>query len=227
MPDVPLDFALPLAFDLGATFAFGLTGAVAAVRRGYDPVGLFALTFVTAAGGGLIRDALFLRSGAPAVLLRSEFLIVVVLAAIAGWWLGDRLDRMGRFYEVIDAVGLGVYAIVGSQKALAAELSLAAAILVGTVNACGGGLLRDILIREEPLLFKPGGFYASAAVVGAALFVMLVAWCGWSATTAAFVAIPAAFLARMLSLIFGWQTVALRRERIVEEPPVSGDGDRV
>src|SRR5438874_271953 len=117
MPDNP--FVLPIAFDLTATFVFGLTGAVAAIRRGYDIVGLFALTFVTAAGGGLIRDAIFLRAGPPAVLQHSAYLIAVILAGAAGWLIGDRLDRIGRFYEVLDALGLGVYAVVGAQKALA------------------------------------------------------------------------------------------------------------
>jgi uncharacterized membrane protein YeiH len=217
MPDN--SFVLPIAFDLAATFVFGLTGAVAAVRRGYDIVGLFALTFVTAAGGGLIRDAIFLRAGPPAVLQDSSYLFAVVLAGLAGWLIGDRIDRIASFYEVLDAVGLGVYAVVGAQKALAtANMALAAAVLVGTVNACGGGLLRDILANEVPLLFKPGGFYALAAVVGASVFVVLVAHLGLGAIIAACVAIPAAFAVRILSLLLGWQTVPLRREKRNEEP---------
>lgn len=208
MPNEP--FVLPIAFDLAATFVFGMTGAVAAIRRGYDIVGLFALTFVTAAGGGLIRDAIFLRAGPPAVLQHSSYLVAVILAGFAGWCVGDRLDRVGIFYEVLDAIGLGVYAVVGAQKALVAEVGLAGAVLVGTVNACGGGLLRDILANEVPLLFRPGGFYALAAVVGAGLFVLL-AQCGVGAIPAAFLAIPAAFAVRILSLTLGWQTKPLRR----------------
>jgi uncharacterized membrane protein YeiH len=208
MPNDP--FVLPVAFDLAATFVFGLTGAVAAIRRGYDVVGLFALTFVTAAGGGLIRDAIFLRDGPPAALQDSSYMIAVILAGLAGWLLGDRLDRISRFYEVLDALGLGVYAVVGAQKALAAGLPFAPAILVGTVNACGGGLLRDILANEVPLLFKPGGFYALAAVVGAALFVELVAHVGVGAIPAACLAIPTAFTVRILSLVLGWRTLPLR-----------------
>lgn len=214
-----LDFALPMAFDLTALFVFGMTGAVAAVRRGYDLVGVFALTFVTAAGGGLIRDGLFLQNGPPAILTRSEYLVAVALAGIAGWLLGDQLDRINSFYEGLDALGLGVFAVVGAQKALAADLSFAAAILVGAVNASGGGLLRDILIREEPLLFKPGGFYASAAVIGAGLFVLLVTQFQLNATLSAFLAIPVGFGLRILSLLLGWKTVPLRREAPPLGPP--------
>jgi len=217
MPNGPFDFALPLAFDLTATFVFGLTGAVAAMRRGFDVVGLFALTFVTAAGGGLIRDGLFLNTGSPAVLLRSEFLLAVALAGFVGWLVGSRIDRVASLFEVLDAVGLGVYAIVGAQKALAADQSPAAAVLVGTVSACGGGLLRDVLVREVPLLFQPGGFYALAAVVGAAVFVVLVAQFGVAATPAALIAIPVATGLRVLSLLLGWKTVSLQ-----ERPPTPG-----
>ncbi len=76
--------------------------------------------------------------------------------------------------SLVDALGLGIYAVVGAQKSLDHGLPIGAAILVGAVNASGGGLLRDVLTREVPLLFKPGQFYALTAVVGAIVFVFLI-----------------------------------------------------
>ena len=80
--------------------------------------------------------------------------------------------RLRLVVAIVDALGLGLYAVYGAQKAMLAGLPLLAAMLVGTVNAVGGGLMRDVLVREEPFLFRPGGFYALAAVAGATTFVL-------------------------------------------------------
>jgi len=188
-------FTLPIQIDLAATLLFSLTGALAALKRDYDVIGLFALAFVTGVGGGLIRDGLFIQNGPPAVTMDHRYLLVVLLAGcvallfrkmviglnrIIAWidMLGVRAsfyrDRLTRFNKVIawfDALGLGAYAVVGVQKSLYAGLSVPAAVLVGVINAAGGGLLRDVLVRDEPLLFKPGQFYVLAAVAGCLLFV--------------------------------------------------------
>jgi uncharacterized membrane protein YeiH len=103
-------------------------------------------------------------------------------------------------------VGVGAYAVVGIQKALGAELSVAAAILVGVVNAVGGGLVRDVLVREEPLFFKPGQFYVLAVVLGCLLFVILALELGMEVTPAALITIGATFLFRVLAIRFNWKT---------------------
>src|SRR6185503_1858500 len=84
------------------------------------------------------------------------------------------VDRLGRTIAVIDALGLGAFAVHGVQRSMEAGLSLPAVILGGTITAVGGGLLRDILVRDEPLLFKPGQFYALVAIGGCCLFVALL-----------------------------------------------------
>jgi uncharacterized membrane protein YeiH len=204
------EFALPIAFDLGATFFFAMTGALAAIRRHYDPVGLFVLAFVTSVGGGLLRDGIFLQSGPPAVVQDGRYIAAVAAACVATWMLARLLEHLGKAVAVLDAVGLGVYGAIGVQKSLTAGLSLPAAILVGVVNACGGGLLRDVLAREEPLVFKPGQFYLVAAVFGCALFVALAMFAGWSAPLAALVSSAATFCLRIFSIIFKWETGVVR-----------------
>jgi uncharacterized membrane protein YeiH len=117
---------------------------------------------------------------------------------------------------VIDAFGLGAYAVFGVQKSLQAGLAIPAALLVGVINAAGGGLLRDIITREEPLVFKPGQFYALAALVGAVTFVCLTVLTQLDATPAALVAIVVTFVLRALSIAFNWRTFPLGR--IAETP---------
>ena len=167
----PTAFHLPAWFDLGATFAFGLTGALAAIKRGYDIVGVFFLALASGIGGGLIRDGVFIPGGAATPLLTDPRYIETILAAtVAGALFGGHAKKFHRLIAVIDALGLGAYAAFGTEKALSAGLAVPAAILVGVVNAAGGGLLRDILTREEPLVFKPGQFYVLTALAGAVTF---------------------------------------------------------
>lgn len=228
-------FTLPIQIDLVATFLFALTGALAALRRGYDVVGLFALAFVTGVGGGLIRDGLFIQQGPPAVTADSRYLLVVLLAGCVAFlfreriiglnrviaWLDtlgvrthlfrDQLNRFNKGIAWLDALGLGAYAVVGVQKSLNAGLSVAAAVLVGVINASGGGLLRDVLVRDEPLLFKPGQFYVLAGFAGCLLFALLAVHFQLEATPAALIAILVTFVLRVLAIQFNWVSPPLWR----------------
>ncbi len=199
-------FDLPIYIDLAATFLFGLTGGLAALKRGYDWIGLLALAFATAVGGGLIRDGIFISQGPPVVTKDSRYVLVIVAAAGVDFLLREHVIRFNKVIAWLDALGLGAYAVVGIQKALGADLSVAAAILVGVVNAVGGGLLRDVLVREEPLFFKPGQFYVLAVVLGCLLFVILALQVNMEATQAALITIGATFLFRVLAIHFNWKT---------------------
>ena len=81
--------------------------------------------------------------------------------------------------------------------------------MIGVVTACGGGLLRDVLVRDEPLLFKPGQLYVLAALIGASLFILLLSYSRMSAAMAALMAIGCCFVFRMLAIAFNWKTVSL------------------
>lgn len=203
-------FHLPVWFDLGATFAFGLTGALAAVKRGYDIVGAFFLALACGIGGGLIRDGIFLpHSDATPLLTDPRYIEAIVLATIAGVLFGKHVKRFRRTIALIDALGLGAYAAFGTQKALEVGLAAPAAVLVGVINAAGGGLLRDIITRMEPLVFKPGQFYVLTAVAGAITFVFLTAELGWSASLSAGIAIVVTSVFRILTIVFNWRTSAI------------------
>ena len=200
-------FQLPVWFDLGATLAFSVTGALAAIRRGYDIVGVFFLALACGIGGGLIRDGVFIHSGGPTPLLTdARYIEVVGAATILGALFGRHLSSFHRVIAVIDALGLGAYAVFGVQKSLHAGLAVPAALLVGVINASGGGLLRDIITGEEPLVFKPGQFYVLTALAGAVAFVFLTSQTELEATPAALIAIALTFAFRALSIAFNWRT---------------------
>jgi uncharacterized membrane protein YeiH len=203
-------FHLPAIFDLGAVFFFALTGALAAIRRGYDFVGLFIMAFVTGVGGALIRDGLFIQQGPPAIVVDGRYLAAVVLACLAGMVIGGFIERFQKTIAYIDALGLGAYAVVGTQKALAANMGILAAVMIGSINAVGGGLLRDIIVRVEPLMLKPGQFYVLAAMFGSFLFVILIFGTRLSTTQTALIVIGVTFVFRVLTIWFNWQTKAVR-----------------
>jgi len=190
---------------------------LAALRRGYDIVGLFALAFVTGVGGGLLRDGLFIQQGPPAVTADSRYILVILLAGLVGLFFHNWVRRLTRGIALLDALGLGAYAVVGVEKSLAAGLSIAAAVLVGVINAVGGGLLRDMLVRDEPLLLKPGQFYALAAFGGCLLFVLLVVYFRMPAPRAGLITVAATFVFRVLAIQFNWRTPPLYRPEPLEE----------
>jgi uncharacterized membrane protein YeiH len=214
-------FDLPVLFDLGATFAFALSGALAAIKRGYDIVGVLALALVSGIGGGLIRDGLFLAQGPTPLLTNPRYIEIIGLAVLCGVIFGARVHRFARLIAVVDALGLGAYAAFGVQKSLLAGLAPPAAILVGVVNAVGGGVLRDLLAREEPLVFKPGQFYLLTALGGAVTFVFCSITLDLSANRSAIAAVAVTFIFRMLTITLNWRTAPVASGSIFEndDPP--------
>ena len=215
-------FDLPLLFDLGATFAFALTGALAAIKRHYDIVGVLALALVSGLGGGLIRDGVFLQQGLTPLLTTPAYMYAVTAATAASLLLGRHVRLFSRLIAWVDALGLGAYAVFGVQKALTAGLPPSAAVLIGVINAVGGGLLRDVLTREEPLMFKPGQFYVLTALAGAVVFISAGVYLNLTATSAALLAMAVTFLFRSVTIAFNWQTAPVSSGAIFtsgEEPP--------
>jgi uncharacterized membrane protein YeiH len=208
----PLFFQPPVALDLAASFFCAITGALAAVQKRYDLVGLFVLALVTGVGGGLLRDGIFLQAGPPAMLQDGRYLLAVAGAATVTALFARHLHRLRTAFIIADAIALGIYAIVGTQKTLAAGLPAVDAVLVGLVNAVGGGVLRDVLVREEPLIFQPSELYAIAALAGSGLFALLMVGLHASPSIAAPVAIGVTIAVRLLAIRLGWRTEAIWRE---------------
>jgi uncharacterized membrane protein YeiH len=204
---VGVTFLLPIWFDLAAVFLFALTGVWAATKRGYDVVGAFVLAFVTGVGGGLLRDGIFLQE-IPAVMHDGRFLWAVLAALMVGALVQRLADRFAGLIAYVDAAAIGVYAVYGANKSLVAGVSPEAAVLVGLCNAVGGGLIRDVVVREEPLLLKPGQLYFLATLVGCAGFVVMSYHYGIHVESAAYIAIAVTMLLRVAAIRFNWRTSA-------------------
>ncbi len=214
---------IPIGFDLVAILLFSMSGVIAAMRRGYDFIGVFILALVTGAGGGLIRDGIFLQNGPPALTQNWQFLPIIVLACFLGWVVNHWIVRFHRVIAVLDAVGLSAYTMVGLLKGLHAEMSVPSAIMVGVVNASGGGLLRDVLTREEPLLFKPGQFYVIASLLGCAVFLSLEYRTLVKPRVAEWISMAVIFGFRLLAILFNWRTGAVQPLQVLasrsDQPP--------
>lgn len=207
---MPHDFTLPLALDLFAVFLMAATGAIEAMRRRFDLVGLLGLALATGLGGALIRDGIFLQDGPPAVIRNQDYLFAVAAAAVACLVFGRRAVLSEKLVAIVDAAALGAYAVVGMEKSLAFGLAFAPAVLVGTINACGGGLLRDVLTRKEPMVFRPGQFYGFAALIGCLSYPFLRGSLGVSPLIAALGTIAITFSLRMLAITRNWRTGPVR-----------------
>ena len=116
----PQAVALPLYIDFGATFLFAVTGAMFAIRRHYDWVGLFVLALCTGLGGGLLRDGLFLNDGVPAAMRHAGYLWAVVAGCLAAGLFHQPVAKLDRVFLYVDALGVGAYGVVGTTKAAAA-----------------------------------------------------------------------------------------------------------
>ena len=159
------------ALDLAGTFVFALSGAFKAVRLRLDWLGVAVLAALTGIGGGILRDLLL--GAAPPASLRDERYVLVCLAGAATVALAaPRVAARWNRVMLADAVGLGLFAALGAAKGLAFGLGPLGVVLTGTLTAVGGGVVRDVLVRETPaVLYK--GFYATAAILGSAAFYAL------------------------------------------------------
>jgi len=204
-----VSFLLPIEFDLAATFLAALTGVWAASRRGYDLVGAFMLALVTSVGGGLLRDSVFIAQ-VPLVMQDARYLGAISAALVVGALTYRWSERVSHLFSYTDALAMGVYGVYGANWALISGIAPVASILVGLCNAVGGGLIRDVLVREEPLMFKPGQLYAIAAAAGCTLYVALSQYSIVNDEHSAWVAIAVTLALRVLAVRFNWTTTAVR-----------------
>lgn len=188
--------------DLIGTFVFGLSGAMLAVRRDLDIFGIAVLAVAAALSGGLIRD-MALGATPVAAFQSSHYLMAAGLSALAVFFAHQQIERMSKPVMVLDALGLGLFAVSGAGKALDFGLSPIPAMVVGVLTAIGGGVVRDLLVTEIPRVLREE-VYALAALLGAGI-VVIADRLGLDPTMAALTGAVAAALIRYLSVTLGWQ----------------------
>ncbi|KAA1427694.1 trimeric intracellular cation channel family protein [Nocardioides antri] len=191
---------LLLLLDLLGIAVFAVSGGLVAVRQRLDIVGVLVLATVTGLGGGWIRDVL-IGETPPAALADWRYLLVPVGAGLLTFFFHPALARMDPLVNVFDAFGLGLFCVAGALKAAEHGLSPLPAAILGMVTGIGGGVIRDVLAGQVPVVLTSGELYAIPALAGSA-----VAAVGFhlDAPTAA-VAVPAA------ALTTGWRLIAIRR----------------
>lgn len=200
--------AILAAIDGVGMVAFAISGALAGARKRMDVVGLILLAAVTGLGGGTVRDVLLGRL--PLFWLRApELLATTTAAAVFVFFMAPRIDLERRALLWADALGMALYAVLGAEIALLAGADAWAAMLMGVVTATFGGILRDVICAEVPLILQKE-IYALAALAGAALFILLRMNGVWRDTAVA-LAILLAFAIRGLALWYGWSLPAYRR----------------
>ncbi|MGE0483589.1 MAG: trimeric intracellular cation channel family protein [Gammaproteobacteria bacterium] len=157
--------------DVLGTFAFALSGAFRAVRHELDLLGVAALAVATGVGGGLVRDVL-LGLTPPLVLVDQRYALVCIAAALVTFFAAPRIARRWDLVLAADAVGLAVFTAIGAARAESVDAVPLTVVLMATLTACGGGVIRDLLVNEIPAVLTHD-FYASAALLGGTVFVLL------------------------------------------------------
>lgn len=170
LPDVTVTLkTLVLVLDLVGTFAFALSGAVAGVKRRLDLFGVLVLSFVAACSGGIARDVL-IGAVPPAAFSDLRYLSVSLAAGLVTFYRSADIDRLRHYVTLFDSAGLALFAVAGAQKALAFGLDPVMAALLGMLTGIGGGIVRDILLAEVPMVLR-AEIYAVAALAGAGIVV--------------------------------------------------------
>ncbi len=166
---MPVTHVLPVVLDLGGTFVFAISGAVAAVKHRLDIFGIMVLAFAAGNAGGITRDVL-IGATPPAAMADWKYLAVSVLAGFVVFFWYPFLARLSNPVLWFDAIGLAFFAVAGTQKALLYGLNPVMAALLGMLTGIGGGMIRDVLVNQIPTVLR-ADLYALAALAAAAVVV--------------------------------------------------------
>lgn len=192
---------IPYLLDLVGVAVFAVSGALAACRKGLDLVGVAVIAVVTAIGGGTIRDVLLDRH--PIFWIADPSYLAVILGAAAATLLWVRLRPPPRNALLIaDAFGLALFTVSGAQIAERAPLPGVAVVVMGTITGVAGGVVRDVLSAEIPLIFRKGTLYATASVAGATAYLLLQT-AGMARGSAALLGMAIVAILRLASIIWG------------------------
>jgi uncharacterized membrane protein YeiH len=157
--------------DILGTFAFAVSGVFSAMEKKLDPFGILIISFVTAIGGGTVRDVLV--GNFPVNWLQNgNTLLVIFTAAVVTMLFGSYLKQLNTALFLFDALGLGLFTIIGLEVGLKRGFSAGICVALGTISACFGGVIRDVLLNKVPLIFQKE-IYALACILGGMVYYFL------------------------------------------------------
>ena len=158
--------------DILGTISFAVSGAFLAMDKKLDPFGVLVISFVTAIGGGTLRDILI--GNLPVSWLQNETATIVIFcSAVVTMFFGKYLKHLSTTLFLFDALGLGLFTIVGIKLGISQNFSIGVCITLGTITACFGGVVRDVLLNNIPLLFRKE-IYAMACIIGGLIYFLLL-----------------------------------------------------
>ena len=202
MLDVVL--AVPFWLEMAATLTGGLSGAMSAVRARYDIFGVVCIAIVTGLAGGIMRDLLLQNYGIYAF-QRPTLILACAVAGVVVFYFGKLATYLDPVVDLLDNLSVALWAVISVGKGLSAGLDVVPAIILGTITAVGGGILRDIAMNHEPNAFQAGALYGSAALIGSTAYALMAQnhiLDSYAPATCAVLVIGI----RYASLFFGWST---------------------
>ena len=217
-------FRVPELFQYAATFVWAVSGAVVGIRKRFDVTGVFVVALLSSAGGGLVRDALFLQR-TPTFLVDPVYLPLVAATTLLMTLFTATLtnvvqnETINKLVDLIDAVGTPAFAVIGMQLAQGHGIPLFGVIFVGVANGVMGGLLRDVVVRDVPALLRPGQFVSLTLLAACGLFLVLTMRVAMDVNSAAWITVATFFVLRVIAVTFNWQTRPVLDEGPRDQPP--------
>ena len=213
---------LLLVLDLAGTFVFAISGAMLGVRRSLDIFGILVLSFAASSAGGITRD-LLIGAVPPAAISDWRYLAVALAAGLLAFFSYSLIARVRTAILIFDAAGLALFAVAGTQKALAYGLNPLMAALLGMLTGIGGGIVRDLLVARTPAVLR-SDLYALAALAGAVL-VVVGHGLNWPIVPTAIAGAGVCFGLRLMAIRYGWNLPVARPIESGDEGTIV-NGDR-
>ncbi|MDR9399623.1 trimeric intracellular cation channel family protein [Salibacter sp.] len=188
--------------EILGTIAFASSGTTRAIRKQYDLFGLFVLGFVTAIGGGTIRD-IFIGNLPVEWLSDFTLTITIIITVILTYLFYRFMDKLKWWVFFFDAIGLGLFTVLGIEKALDFGLNPLICLLIGVITACFGGVIRDILSSEKPLLLREE-IYAFASISGGIMYLILDQLTSINNEVNTIISVITIVMVRTLSIRYKW-----------------------
>ncbi|WPP51749.1 trimeric intracellular cation channel family protein [Catalinimonas niigatensis] len=193
--------------EIIGTFVFAVSGIITASERKMDPFGASVIAFITAVGGGTVRDVL-IGSVPVGWMLNLHYLYTILAGILVTFLMKKQIMKLHKTMFLFDAIGIGLFTILGLQKTMAAGLSPLIGVMMGTVSAVFGGVLRDIFSNRVPLIFR-NEIYATACLLGGLVF-LLLGYLGVEKLISTLGAMLFVIVLRLLAVRFKWYLPTLK-----------------
>lgn len=194
--------------DIFGTMMFAISGMLTAMNKRMDPFGVFVIAFVTAVGGGTLRDVLIGRT--PVGWMQDlNYVYIIIVGFFIALVFRKKLDKLRTSLFLFDTIGLGVFTLIGIRRGLVVDLHPVICVALGTMTACFGGVLRDILCNEIPVIFRKE-IYATICILGGIIFFVLRSF-GLNEDALYLITSGIIIAVRLMAVVFKWSLPALEK----------------